>query len=67
MCISHNEKSVIWNLGVFEPNVDLLFLKKKATKMFGNIINPIVDITATQGTETDNQHQKKDKERKQTN
>ena len=35
--------------------------------MFGNIINPIVDITAKQGTETDNQHQKKDKERKQTN
>ena len=55
------------NLGILDGDVDLIFLNKWLEKHLKIFFNPIANIIATQGTKTDIQHQKKDKERKQIN
>ena len=55
------------NLDILHVDVDLIFLEKWPEKCFKIFFNPIANIIATQGTKTDIQHQKKDKERKQIN
>ena len=58
---------VTCNLGILDGNVDLIFLNKWLEKHLKIFFNPIANIIATQGTKTDIQHQKKNKERKQIN
>ena len=47
--------------------MDLMFVEKWLEKRLKIFLNPIANITVTQGTKTVNQHQKNDKERKQIN
>ena len=47
--------------------MDLIFLEKWLEKRLKIFFNPTANITVTQGTKTDNQHQKNDKKRKQIN
>ena len=58
---------VTCNLDILDGDVDLTFLEKWLEKRFKIFFNPIANIIATEGTKTDIQHQKKDKERKQIN
>ena len=56
---------VTCNLDILDGDAYLLFLEKWLEKRLKIFFNPIANIIAAQGTKTDNQHQKKDKERKQ--
>ena len=47
------------NLDILHVDVDLIFLEKWPEKCFKIFFNPIANITATQGTKTDIQHQKR--------
>ena len=58
---------VTCNQDILDGDVDLIFLEKWLEKCLKIFFNLIANIIATQGTKTDNQHQKKDKERKQIN
>ena len=63
--VFYNE--VICNLAILDGNVDLLLLEKCLEKRLKIFFNPVANIIATQGTKSDNEHQNKDKERKQNN
>ena len=71
LCLPCNTRDefykVTCNLDIPDGDVDLLFLQKWLEKRLKIFFNPIANITATKGTKTDNQHQKKDKEMKQIN
>ena len=56
---------VTCNLDILDGDAYLLFLEKWLEKRLKIFFNPIANIIAAQGTKTDNQLQKKDKERKQ--
>ena len=58
---------VTCNLDILDGDVDLIFLEKWLEKHLKIFFNPIANIIATQGTKTDIQHQKRDKERQQIN
>ena len=67
-CNMQNEfYKVTCNQDILDGDVDLIFLEKWLEKCLKIFFNLIANIIATQGTKTDNQHQKKDKERKQIN
>ena len=55
------------NLDILDGDVDLIFLERWLEKRLKIFFNPIASIIAIQGTKTDIQHHKKDKERKQIN
>ena len=57
---------VTCNLDILDGDAYLLFLEKWLEKRLKIFFNPIANIIAAQGTKTDNQHQKKDKENKST-
>ena len=71
LCLPYNMRNefykVTCNLDILDGDVDLTFLERWLEKRLKIIFNSIAEIIATQGTKTDIQHQKMDKERKQIN
>ena len=61
-CNMQNEfYKVTCNRDILDGDVDLIFLEKWLEKCLKIFFNLIANIIATQGTKTDNQHQKKKK------
>ena len=71
LCLPYNMRNefykVTCNLDTLDGDVDLVFLEKWLEKRLKIFFNLIANVTATQGTKTDIQHQKKDKNSKQIN
>ena len=63
LCLPYNMRNefykVTCNLDTLDGDVDLVFLEKWLEKHLKIFFNLIANITATQGTKTDIQHQKK--------
>ena len=67
-CNMQNEfYKVTCNPDILDGDVDLIFLEKWLEKCLKIFFNLIANIIATQGTKTDNQHQKKKKKIKKGN